>query len=217
VSGLAYGIVIGADGKKWLDRNLGATRVATAYNDTSSYGYLFQWGRARDGHQQTLHSNGSNSATTSTLSATDQVQSPDTAKFIMSPSANYDWKTNATKNDALWQGVNGTNNVCPAGFRLPTSGDWSTLVTAIGNFTTATCGATSTCRDVAFNSSLKIPVGGYRNYSDGSLGNQGSYGGYWSSSPSGADASNLLFYSTTVGPASANYRADGFSVRCLKD
>ena len=49
--GLTYGTVTGEDGRIWLDRNLGATQVATAYNDTASYGHLYQWGRYADGHQ----------------------------------------------------------------------------------------------------------------------------------------------------------------------
>jgi hypothetical protein len=62
-----------------------------------------------------------------------------------------------------------------------------------------------------------FPVGGNRNNSDGSLNNQGSNGNYWSSSVSGTNASNLNFNSTAVNPANANNRANGFTVRCLKD
>tara|TARA_R100000541_G_scaffold10560_2_gene18465 strand:+ start:3023 stop:9259 length:6237 start_codon:yes stop_codon:yes gene_type:complete len=50
--GLTYGFVYNTTTQKiWLDRNLGATQVATSYNDTSSYGDLYQWGRSADGHQ----------------------------------------------------------------------------------------------------------------------------------------------------------------------
>ena len=220
--GLTYGIAIGADGKKWLDRNLGAKRVATTYSDTQSYGYLYQWGRANDGHQKNINSytNGvadSNSATSSTLSATDTVSAPDTAKFIMSPSSPYDWRSPQSPNaSTLWAGANGgTNNVCPAGFHVPTPAEWQTWVTALGGFTTATCGGTSTCRETAFNSSLKIPVAGYRSYSDGSLYDQGSGGFYWSSSVSGTNASYLYFYAAGVTPANAGTRASGLTVRCL--
>ena len=31
-------------GHKWLDRNLGASQVCTAYNDVNCYGDYFQWG-----------------------------------------------------------------------------------------------------------------------------------------------------------------------------
>lgn len=35
----------------WMDRNLGARRVATAINDVLSYGNHYQWGRPADGHE----------------------------------------------------------------------------------------------------------------------------------------------------------------------
>ena len=60
-------------------------------------------------------------------------------------------------------------------------------------------------------------VAGNRNNSDGSLNNQGSNGNYWSSSVSGTNASNLNFNATNVNPANANNRANGLTVRCLKD
>jgi hypothetical protein len=45
-----YGIITSpVTGRKWLDRNLGATRVATAFNDRQAYGHLFQWGRLQTG------------------------------------------------------------------------------------------------------------------------------------------------------------------------
>jgi hypothetical protein len=33
----------------WLDRNLGATQVATKVDDSAAYGDYYQWGRAKDG------------------------------------------------------------------------------------------------------------------------------------------------------------------------
>lgn len=36
-------------GKTWMDRNLGATQVATSSTDAASFGDLYQWGRANDG------------------------------------------------------------------------------------------------------------------------------------------------------------------------
>jgi len=209
-NGIAYGMVVGADSKIWLDRNLGATRVATSYSDTQSYGYLYQWGRPNDGHQITT------SGTTATLSSSD---TPGHSNFITNGTTPFDWRSPQSPNaSTLWAGANGgTNNVCPAGFHVPTLAEWSTLVTAIGNFTTAGCVATSTCRETAFNSSLKIPVAGFRYYSSASLSNQGSTGYYWSSSVSGTSASSLYFSASSVNPANANYRASGFTVRCLKN
>ncbi|MDZ7738239.1 MAG: hypothetical protein U5K32_04030 [Bacteroidales bacterium] len=34
-----------------MDRNLGASQVATASDDENGYGDLYQWGRSADGHE----------------------------------------------------------------------------------------------------------------------------------------------------------------------
>jgi hypothetical protein len=68
----------------------------------------------------------------------------------------------------------------------------------------------------AFASPLKFPVAGGRSGSDGSLYYVGSSGGYWSSTVAGANASNLHFFSSNALMLN-NSRADGGSVRCLKD
>jgi hypothetical protein len=61
-----YKEVTSSTGRIWLDRNLGATRVAKSSADASAFGYLYQWGRLSDGHQKP------SSATTNTLSSTDE-------------------------------------------------------------------------------------------------------------------------------------------------
>ena len=57
---------------------------------------------------------------------------------------------------------------------------------------------------------------GYRNNSTAALNNVGSNGNYWSSTVSGTNARNLNFNSTNAA-MNNNNRANGFSVRCLKD
>ncbi|NDB36338.1 MAG: hypothetical protein EB023_13595, partial [Flavobacteriia bacterium] len=96
-------------GVTWMDRNLGATQVATSSTDQNAYGDLYQWGRRTDGHQCRT------SPTTGTLSSVDQ---PAHGSFILAPNAPYDWRS--PQNANLWQGVNGVNNPCPSGYRLPT-------------------------------------------------------------------------------------------------
>ena len=61
-----------------------------------------------------------------------------------------------------------------------------------------------------------MPLVGYRYYNDGTLYYQGTDGGHWTSTISGTSAYNLTFNSSAVNSANANYRANGFSVRCLK-
>jgi hypothetical protein len=103
--------VTSAGGRIWMDRNLGATNVATSATDASSYGGLYQWGRGTDGHQLR------NASILGNISNTD---TPGNNKFIKGA----DWRS--PKNDNLWQGITGTNNPCPSGFRLPTKAEWET-------------------------------------------------------------------------------------------
>ena len=102
-------------GQVWMDRNLGASRVATSLTDSKAYGDLYQWGRLTDGHEKR------NSSTTRSLSSFDV---PGHDRFILNSSSPGDWR--APQNDNLWQGVKGINNPCPDGFRLPTEIEWET-------------------------------------------------------------------------------------------
>jgi uncharacterized protein (TIGR02145 family) len=203
-NGFQYKTVESTTGKCWLDRNLGAAEVATSSTDTASYGFRYQWGRLSDGHQITT------SGTTATLSSGDV---PGNANFITINSENYDWRS--PQNDDLWLGVNGINNPCPTGYRLPTS----TELDAEGNSGGTGFWGTGSAQNNAtgaFNSLLKLPMAGSRSSSNGSLRNVDSNGNYWSSTVSGANARNLNFVSGSANMITNN-RANGFSVRCLKD
>jgi uncharacterized protein (TIGR02145 family) len=182
-------------GKIWMDRNLGASQAATSSTDANSYGDLYQWGRRADGHQCRT------SATTTTLSSTDQ---PAHGDFITAPNGNYDWRS--PQNDNLWQGINGVNNPCPSGYRLPTNAELDAERLSWSQDNSAG----------AFASPLKLPVAGGRSLGDGSLANVGSSGYYWSSAVNGTYALYLGFGSSNASMSNSS-RADGFSVRCLKD
>jgi uncharacterized protein (TIGR02145 family) len=182
-------------GKIWMDRNLGATQAATSSTDANSYGDLYQWGRRSDGHQCRT------SATTTTLSSTDQ---PANASFILPPNSPFDWRS--PQNDNLWQGVNGVNNPCPSGYRLPTSGE---LITEKNSWSIG--GAAD-----AF-ASLKLPVAGRRDDITGSLIEIGSYGYYWSSSMSNVIGIRVLGFTNGGDAMNTSGRANGHSVRCIKN
>jgi uncharacterized protein (TIGR02145 family) len=191
----AYG---GSTGTKcWLDRNLGATQMATSSTDAAAYGDLFQWGRGADGHQII------NSASTTTLSSTD---APGNSTFIkvLSPNTPNDWRN--PQNNNLWQGVNGINNPCPNGFRLPSSIEL--------NAERATWSSNNSAG--AFASPLKLPMTIGRNSNDAGLFGGESYGYYWSSTVSGTRVQKLYFRSIDAN-IDNNIRADGMSVRCIKD
>jgi len=182
-------------GKIWMDRNLGASQVATSSTDFASYGDLYQWGRAADGHQIRT------SGTTSTLSNSD---TPGHGNFIINGSSPYDWRS--PQNNNLWQGVSGTNNPCPSGYRLPTDAELDAERVSWSSNNSAG----------AYASPLKLPVAGSRGSSDGSLNDVGSYGRYWSSTVDGTRSRYLTFYSSNALMNSI-IRANGLSVRCIKD
>ena len=181
-------------GKIWMDRNLGATQVATSSTDVNSYGDLYQWGRRADGHQCRT------SPTTATLSSIDQ---PAHGNFILSTAAQVDWRS--PQNANLWQGVNGVNNPCPNGYRIPIQTElnaerqsWSQN-NSVG----------------AFASPLKWTLAGGRNYTDGALSGVGSNSNYWSSTVSG-NTSRYLNFNINAN-MNANDRSYGFTVRCIKN
>jgi len=64
---------------------------------------------------------------------------------------------------------------------------------------------------------LKLPFAGGRVRDIGAFLYGGSYGYYWSSSPSGTNGYYLYFGSSSIDPSNGNIRADGFSVRCFKN
>ncbi len=182
-------------GEIWMDRNLGASQVATSSTDSDAYGDLYQWGRGTDGHEKR------NSNTTSTLATSD---TPGHDDFILASDSPYDWRN--SQNDNLWQGVSGTNNPCPSGYRLPTEAEWEAERASWGSYNAAG----------AFASALKLPVAGSRSNSNGSLFNVGSRGSYWSSTLDDADSRSFGFSSSSAYVYSGG-RAYGGSVRCIKE
>ena len=178
-----------------MDRNLGASRVATSQTDSDAYGDLYQWGRFTDGHQ---------SRTSSTVDTNSDIDNPPHGDWITEPSNPYDWRT--PQNDNLWQGVNGINNPCPIGYRLPTETEWITEFQAWS----------SQDADGGFNSPLKLSLGGERSNNDGDLINVGNTGYYWTSTVNGSWA-NRLNVSFVANINKYGARGGGASVRCIKN
>ncbi len=183
-------------GAIWMDRNLGASRVATSRDDENSYGDLYQWGRGADWHQKRT------SGITYALSGS---ATPGHSDFIVSESEPKDWLI--TQNDNLWQGLDGINNPCPDGYRVPTKAEWEAEIA-----TWDVLGASG-----GINSHLKLPAAGARNSYHGGLINEGKVGHYWSSTVSGINSFCLDFWSSDVTEVITQSRAPGMSVRCIKD
>jgi uncharacterized protein (TIGR02145 family) len=195
-------------GKIWMDRNLGARRVADAINDVFSYGNYYQWGRPADGHEITVWNGDTKTAGRGLADVTSDLAAdanPSHANFITSDS---DWLDNpATSNTpTLWAIAN--QGPCPANYHVPTFAEWDTA----DKFNPGWDNNTDT-----YNSTLKLPSSGFRDRADGTLSSQGAGGIYWSSRISGTLA-NRLYFSSTVANASGYYtRAYGFTVRCIKN
>ena len=62
-----------------------------------------------------------------------------------------------------------------------------------------------------------LPLAGYRKNSSAAYNNQGSFGYYWASSPTGTNGYYVILSATQVSPANSDNRAYGLSVRCLKN
>ena len=195
-------------GKVWLDRNLGATQVCTAFDDTDCYGDLYQWGRNDDGHE-------SRTSVTTTTQATSI--SPAHANFILIGSETvWDWvdaTTSAENRKSAWAD-NGVNDICPPGYSVPTKAE---LQADTVNATTKKIINTST----AFESFLKLPAAGIRGAGDGIILAADTKGNYWTrnykttTTHARRESSSLGIVENTVIFNSLNPSA-GMSVRCIK-
>ena len=181
-------VVVGAAGRTWMACNLGAKAFPKSSNDLEGFGDYYQWGRGNDGHQKL------NSKTTKVLSKTN---TPGHGLYI---SNRIDWLS--TKNDKLWQGVNGVNNPCPKGFRIPTFDELAAEFQAskINNVETA------------YNSVLKLTAAGLR-YENGDYARI-NVGYYATSNVYGISFESILF---TIPRLINSPRGLGYTVRCIKD
>ncbi len=185
--------VTSSTGQVWMDRNLGASRVATSSTDSAAYGYWYQWGRLTDGHQERL-------SDITAYNATSSEDVPGHSKFII---AGADWRN--PSNDDLWQGLGNANNPCPQGFRVPTNDEWNNEIITWQNKNSSG----------AFDSPLKLVVAGTRARNNGDPSGEDSTGHYWSSDIAATGAYYFSFDS--FAGENSTYRAYGKSVRCIQE
>jgi len=205
-----YTTVRSADGRIWIQQNLGSEAVASSPTDLNGYGDLFQWGRWADGHQ----------ARNSQVSST--APDPNNPLGLAEGNTNFyvsdpEWWANTQATD-IWEAkdlesITAENGCDPCkalgqGWRLPTETEWEAVIEAenINNIATA------------FSSNLKLTVAGNR--PSGNISNAGVRGYYWSStvSQSNPGFSKYFFYSNlTINPHAGASRDQGTSVRCLRE
>jgi hypothetical protein len=203
-------------GKTWLNNNLGADysnfnkpsfnpeQQAITFNDWRAYGSFIQWGRYTDGHELINWTNGGPTpinGVTTTQSITD---TPGNVLFIAKNDGSQDWRS--TQNNNLWQGILGINNPCPQGYRVPTINDFVSYFSTINN-------------SLAFDSPLKISIGGIRWYDGLYIFNSPFRGNYWTSDTYSNQSNTISFRTDNNNISNNNYygRAAGQFVRCVRD
>jgi len=114
--------------------------------------------------------------------------------------------------------------VCPSGWHLPSDAEWTILTTYLGGKSAgggklkSTTGWNSPNKGATNESGFTGLPGGYRYY-DGSFGNFGITGSFWSATEVGAAGAwrrNLCYDDAYVFRYGYG-KAFGFSVRCLRD
>jgi uncharacterized protein (TIGR02145 family) len=201
-------VVLGT--QTWMDRNLGARRLATAIDDGFSYGNYYQWGRPADGHEITVlngtsTSTGRGLADATVLEALATTDAPGHANFITTNIAPQDWRDD--NNDNRWFTAN--TGPCPANYHVPTADEWETLLAYIGAEDTTEL----------YESAIKTSLGGRRVSTTGDLTLVGGYGYYWSSdvdrTGGAGDVSVMYLTGGTTGILPFD-RTRGLAVRCIK-
>lgn len=180
-------------GKTWMDRNLGASRSAINNSDSEAYGDYYQWGRRADGHQCR------DSKTTIILSSSDQ---PSHGDFILAANSPFDWRS--PQNSNLWQGVNGVNNPCPSGYRVPTEAEFVSEYLSWED---------RTIRG-GYESPLRWVMTGLR--SDGAFFEKANSGHNWASNIS-SNGGNRFIFGFAFSAVNNVPRATGVPVRCIKN
>ena len=94
-----------------------------------------------------------------------------------------------------------------SGWRIPTSTEW----------TNVDAGGTWADTDGPWNSGLKIHLAGYLFWGDGVLGARGYHGCYWSSTQDDLTYSNLFYFFYNFSSMTMSSKANGFSIRCIRD
>lgn len=215
-----------------MDRNLGA--ISATPGDVGALGLLYQWGR-KDPFLGSLSIDEDIEAKstiiwppyvvsdpiTGTVEYT--ITHPTTFIYCTSSSRQGDWHY-SYRDNTLWTTSESTKSIydpCPVGWRVPTS-VWTESLDSYTDFSFKYNNSLEGIEFAGkFGSDITIwyPAAGGRYYSDGDFGNVGQKGHYWSTSCHDYGVRNLNFdYIGTVRPwFSSSCRANGLSVRCMKE
>ena len=214
--------VLMKSGKFWAPVNAGATAIPTSVpttgDITSTCGNIFQWGRIYGFPAST----DAVQTTAELVSDTAGFESNDPwkGKFITSSTSPYDWLSSQIDN--LWNSgseakpVKTSSDPCPKGWRVPTFAEWEAIGAGKTEITKDWDSTNKLMTITGEDGNLVLPAAGFRGRTNGSSYNLGSNGNYWASSVSGTIGRNVYFSSASLN-ANTNYRAYGYSVRCVQE
>ena len=194
-----------------MDRNLGATSATPG--DVGALGLLYQWGRKNPFLGSSSISSSIDALSTGTWTVTSGGSQ---SLAEINPMTYY---TSLSMPNDSWQTEKTAYDPCPVGWRVPDGGEdgiWAKAGFSKGKFDSINKG-------ILFDSGVSAPAAWYptsgcRRSDGGVLEAVGGDGGCWSASPYSDFAFRLRFYADGyVGHLGSNYRAYGFSVRCVRE
>lgn len=187
-------------------------------------GYLYQWGRATDGHQE---------RSSEILREQANSNTPGHKKFIVHTAPSADWRYGGG-NISRWG--NGTqdenppkaaNDPCPDGWKVPSQKQWASIIagdtrtiekdelTRLANGTGYPNKWEWTGNGFKVGDALYLPGAGFRSNAHGVINGTDYGGGYWSSTVSGTNSYAILFDVRHIEQAIVMGRAIGYSIRCV--
>ena len=221
-----------------MDRNLGA--ISADPSDIGSLGLLYQWGRkdpflgassfdSTSSAKSTLNWPAAVPSDSSTGTVEFTIENPTT--FLTRNEDNCDWyyTGSSSTDNTRWTTLDKKKSVydpCPAGWRVSSGGDdgiWSCAKESVVSFKhtdESMLKGANFSKKFGFSAIIWYPASGYRNDYQGSLFNVGQEGCYWSCTPresNSISAYSLYFDLNEVLPSNYDFRANGFSVRCVKE